>query len=417
MVEPLTAIAVVAGQYGARELVGALAGNTELAGLAGEMLGALAASEDRLSMQLTEIENRLAGIEQRLDRVLEQRYENALMIGVRCLQDAVASSGREDRLAELEQARQEFRIAAAAASSPLRRALAERYLVLCALALGRRDAAAAALTHAITAMTAAALDVAEQVHTTTMPVAGRAFGTNRFGFYRDRAHDAQIAEELERIRHGAREAAAMIAHLFSETSALRLGFDQPAFAPIRAVFAQLPLTMPGGAAGTTVRDVLRQWGLPIEQLTYDAMVLEASSMVWAVEEPASTQIHLGALTVRWPEFDPQPVRAMLSSTDPEYRYGWSNLVTGEQPPDSARHVVDVLSGLEVEADPALARDIPVRVCTPMSDLESTRPTATLGAGDRKVRTRDKLTVMADEHGTLLEPIEAHLGPFLITRRR
>ncbi|HWD05423.1 MAG TPA: hypothetical protein VG674_23525 [Amycolatopsis sp.] len=139
--EPLTAIAAIAAKYGASQLVRALTGNDGLSGLASELLGALVASEDRLSEQL-------AGIGRQLEELLDQRYTVALAAGQRALRDASTAPEPSSRAAEMARARDLFREAAAAASAkaPLQIAVAERYVALCSLAAGRPDAVPAALS-------------------------------------------------------------------------------------------------------------------------------------------------------------------------------------------------------------------------------------------------------------------------------
>ncbi|MEU0797484.1 hypothetical protein ABZ342_46100 [Amycolatopsis sp. NPDC005961] len=130
--EPLTAITMIAAKYGISGLIGALTGNQELGSLSAELVGALSASEDRLAEKLT-------GIESRLDEVLEQRYAAAIGAGQRTLLDAGATVDPRVRADELVRARDLFRDASASARSPLQIAVAERYLVLCAIALGRTE--------------------------------------------------------------------------------------------------------------------------------------------------------------------------------------------------------------------------------------------------------------------------------------
>ncbi|SEP38242.1 hypothetical protein [Amycolatopsis saalfeldensis] len=136
--EPLTAVAMIATKYGVSALIGALSGNQDLSGLASELVGTLVASEDRLG-------ERLGTIGRQLEEVLEQRYSTAIAAGQRTLLDAAATPDPLVRSAELTRARDLFRDAAASARTPLQVAVAERYVVLCAIALGREDAARTAL--------------------------------------------------------------------------------------------------------------------------------------------------------------------------------------------------------------------------------------------------------------------------------
>jgi hypothetical protein len=134
----LTAITLIATKYGVAALIGALSGNKDLGGLASELVGTLVASEDRLGEQL-------GTIGRQLEEVLEQRYSTAIAAGQRTLLDAATAPDPSVRNAELTRARDLFRDAAASARAPLQVAVAERYMVLCAIALGRQDAARTAL--------------------------------------------------------------------------------------------------------------------------------------------------------------------------------------------------------------------------------------------------------------------------------
>ncbi|MEU8981383.1 hypothetical protein [Streptomyces sp. NPDC048309] len=135
--EPVTVTTLLA-QYGVRQLVGALGGNPALGDLAAQLFGVVLASENRWSEQL-------AGIERRLDEVLEQRYSTAVGSGLRTLVDAGAATSPQVRQDELHRARAFFTEAVGSARSHLQTALAERYMLLCALALGRDEAAGTAL--------------------------------------------------------------------------------------------------------------------------------------------------------------------------------------------------------------------------------------------------------------------------------
>jgi hypothetical protein len=137
-VEPLTAITLIATKYGVSALIGALSGNKDFGGLASELVGTLVASEDRLGEQL-------GTIGRQLEEVLEQRYSTAIAAGQRTLLDAGTAPDPSVRSAELTRARDLFRDAAASARAPLQVAVAERYVTLCAIALGRQDAARTAL--------------------------------------------------------------------------------------------------------------------------------------------------------------------------------------------------------------------------------------------------------------------------------
>jgi hypothetical protein len=151
-VEPITAVAAIAAKHGIRKLVDALTGNQGIGDLAAELFESQLASEDRL-------DRRLAAIEHRFDDVLEQPYTTAVRTGLRTLSDANTATTAQAREDEFMRARDLFREASAAARSALQVAVAERYVVLCALALGRPDAAGNALRrlerNALTALLAA----------------------------------------------------------------------------------------------------------------------------------------------------------------------------------------------------------------------------------------------------------------------
>jgi hypothetical protein len=136
-VEPLTALLVIAASYGTRELVKILGGSAELSSLTGELVKSLAETESR-------IDERLAGIELKLDELLEQRYKVALRSGVRYLLDAIPA-GAADKVRDLDRARDNFIEARSAAQSSLQEAVAERYLLLCLVGLRRTELVAEAV--------------------------------------------------------------------------------------------------------------------------------------------------------------------------------------------------------------------------------------------------------------------------------
>jgi hypothetical protein len=149
-VEPISALLVIAGSYGAKAVVKLLTGQDELGALSSELVRALAASESR-------IDERLDRIESGLDELLEQSYTVALRRGVRFLLDATGSRGAT-RQHDLDRARDAFVEATAAARSPLQQAVAERYLLLTLLGLARRDAVPASLARVEEYATANAFD-------------------------------------------------------------------------------------------------------------------------------------------------------------------------------------------------------------------------------------------------------------------
>ena len=149
-VEPISALLVIAGSHGAVALVKSLTGVDELGQLSGELVQALTASESR-------IDERLDRIESGLDELLEQSYGVAVRRGVRYLLDATGSDGTV-RERDLDRARDAFVEATAAARSPLQQGVAERYLLLTLLGLGRQDAVPASVARVEEYTTASAFD-------------------------------------------------------------------------------------------------------------------------------------------------------------------------------------------------------------------------------------------------------------------
>ena len=137
LVEPLTALLMVAASYGASALVKSLGGGPELSSLSGDLVKALTETESR-------IDERLAAIELKLDELLEQRYSVAIRTGVRFLLDAVQAAA-PSRTHDLNRARDSFIEAQSAARSSLQEAVAERYLLLCLFGLQRSELVAQAV--------------------------------------------------------------------------------------------------------------------------------------------------------------------------------------------------------------------------------------------------------------------------------
>lgn len=209
--EPLTAITVLASKYGISKLVGALTGRPDLGGLASEIFGALSASESRLG-------ERLAVIERQLDDVLEQRYTTAVGSGLRTLLDAGTAANAAVRQDELLRARDLFREAVAAARSPLQAALAERYLLLCAIALGRDDAARNALAHLNRAATESMLESSETGANSWVQAERQDERSGLFGGWRKR--EDRITEQAASISQAAAEAADLAGQLLCESGVL-----------------------------------------------------------------------------------------------------------------------------------------------------------------------------------------------------
>ncbi|WP_433176669.1 hypothetical protein [Actinoallomurus sp. CA-150999] len=222
--EALTAVTVLVGKYGVQRLVGSLTGRQGLGDLASELFGTLAASEDRLTERLAGIEQQLSGIERRLDEVLDQRYQVSLALGLRGLLDAGAAHDPLVRAEELTSARERFREAAVSARSSLQTAVAERYVLLCAIALGRPDAAKTAWTQLNGAVTATALDLCTAF--------GEAHGKaalrlEQEGVSKNRRYWKRVEDEATQARDGVMEAVGLVKSLLVESGVLGQLLGQP----------------------------------------------------------------------------------------------------------------------------------------------------------------------------------------------
>jgi len=210
-VEPLTVITLIASKYGVSRLVGALTGEQDLGGLAAEVVGALAESESRLA-------ERLAGIEQLLDEVLEQRYATAVTTGLRTLVDAGTASDPEERREELLRARDLFREASSSARSKIQEALAERYTLLCSMSLGRIDAARNALRRLNGAATDAPIEAAgTSMRTWSLAEAHVELQGSSGG---RTGREEQVSEQFAFIATAAREAGDLAGKLLQEALVL-----------------------------------------------------------------------------------------------------------------------------------------------------------------------------------------------------
>jgi hypothetical protein len=152
---PITAVVGIAEVYGAKVLVKALGGSDEVAGVSGELVKRLTASESR-------IEDRLRGIEEALDELLAKPYGDALRKGLRYFLDASREGPSSDRKRDLKDARKAFIEASSAAQSHLQKALAERYVLLIEFAEGKKERTQTSLEQMECAATAAAFDAMER---------------------------------------------------------------------------------------------------------------------------------------------------------------------------------------------------------------------------------------------------------------
>ena len=406
--EPLTAIILLAAQYGIREVVAALTGNQEMSALAGEVFRQMSASEDRLSSHLT-------SIEVRLDQVLEQPYETAIGAGQRGLLDVVGTEDSRARREDLMQVRERFRDASAAARSPLQVAMAERYLLLCAIALGRQDAAKTALGQLNRAATTAALDVYDTMRN-AVGMAHR--GLEQRGEARGFGSGRRLDERLGEIRHGAEEAARLVENLLCEAGVVgqTLGQTQP---PSISTVSPKKLSLVGAITPST-RAAVRSGTLWYPR--------------WHIMPNGSSPVRVGAFVVTWDRLEPSgPVQLKPTFTIPSRpRPG---LLRGGGEADridvQAAHSIDVQVDVKIEVDPPLSRSVPlalgwgsVRDSAAPKDAPglyvSTHPRSrshTLPAGARLYHLKETVSTSTNPAGKITEVLSVRVGAFEMYQSR
>ena len=362
--EPLTAITLLVAQYGIRQVVAALTGNQEMSALASEVFRQLSASEDRLSSDL-------ARIEEQLHQALAQPYETAIGAGARGLLDVVATRDSPARREDLMQARERFRDATAAARSPLQRAIAERYLLLCAIALNRQDAAKTALGQLNYAATTAALEVDETVHNADR-IARRYLEdhSQARGFGRDR----RLAERAEGIRREASEAAQLVMNLLSEAALFGQTLGQPQPPAISSV--------------------------PLEQHSSTS-----EQPLWHVVPSSPGPVRIGSFVVSWDQCEP------------------SGSVWQRSPiaPGGPQYFINVQADIKIEADLPLPRPVPLKLWgsdnTPgRSFWQRLSSGGVLPEGERLRRVEATVSTRADPDGKITETSSVCVGPFKVFRR-
>jgi hypothetical protein len=292
-VEPISALLVIAGSHGAMALVKSLTGVDELGQLSGELVRALAASESR-------IDERLDRIESSLDELLEQSYSVAVRRGVRYLLDATGSRGAA-REHDLDRARDAFVEATAAARGPLQQAVAERYLLLVLLGLGRRDAVPASLArveeHAM-ANAFDALRTSEHSQEATTAMLRRGDG----GLVRLGGGDERLRQARYEVKQAALDSIGMSARLLGEMALMRppLGLPPVSAPPVQPI-------MDKGVATVRVKQIRNG----VEIRTEGEM---NGVPYWPFEAAPERPLRLGSLTVTLsPESlpaQPRPVRSI-----------------------------------------------------------------------------------------------------------
>jgi hypothetical protein len=275
---------ILAGSHGAAALAKSLTGVDEVGQLSGELVRALAASESH-------IDERLDRIETGLDELLEQAYCVALRRGVRYLLDATGSRGTT-REQDLGRARDAFVEATAAARGPLQQAVAERYLLLVLMGLGRQDAAPASLARVEEHATANAFDAlrtSEHSQDATAALLRRdntVLGRLASGDRRRRAR--------HEVKRAALDSIGMSARLLAEMALVRRTLDLPPVSapPIEPIVddAVITVTVKQTRSGTTV--------------SVDG--LAAGRPYWALPAAPGWPLRIGSLTVT---VSPEPIPA------------------------------------------------------------------------------------------------------------
>ncbi|MFD0742047.1 hypothetical protein ACFQ1L_09310 [Phytohabitans flavus] len=395
--EALTAVVLLVGRYGVQELVGALTGKAELGRLASELFGALAESENRISDRLAQVEQRLSGIEDRLDEVLGQRYQAALNAGMRSLLDAAAEVDPQRRAEEFAIARGRFQEATAAARSLLETAVAERYLMLCAIALGRPMAAKVAWDRINGQVTTAAIDLGNAfrnaISASEMRLEERGEAPPQPNLRRppdkDRKHNRyqeRLDAEAARIRADIADAAPLVERLLTEAGVLGQAIGQPPPAQIRLRITDADATKTPPQRAVSWRG--SEWPSPGQ-----SRPITFPSFTWVVA-PTAASTRFGALIATWKRFE------ILA--DDEARPGTLSYLQ-EPPYRPTTHIRNARVDITVEADPALPR--PLSIWQPgasgarVGRRSDERPRRhKLASGDRRYELSEVVAVPVDEHG-------------------
>lgn len=315
--EPISALLVIAGSHGAAALVKSLTGVDELGQLSGELVRALTASESR-------IDERLDRIESSLDDLLDQSYGVAVRRGLRYLLDATGSRG-EARAHDLDRARDAFVEATAAARGPLQQAVAERYLLLVLLGLGRRDAVPASLARVEEYATANAFDAlrtSELSQDATAALLRREGGAGSGRVGEDRLRQAR-----KEVKRAAVDSIGMTARLLAEMALMRpaLGLPEVSAPPVEPIVDELVMTT---TVDATARD--NRTSLAVSSKGESTGVA-----YWTFTATPGRPLRLGSLTVT---VSPEPAPA-----------GWqAGVVSAALVGSPRRRTVPVLGSARVE---------------------------------------------------------------------
>lgn len=301
--EPFTVLLAIGGARGVGILVKALSGSSELGELSSELFQALTESESR-------VDERLSRIEGLLEEVSKQPYDVALGEGVRYLMNAFAASER--RATELELARQRFITAtSAAARFPLRRAIAERYLMLCLFALDRLDQVPMSIRQMEAAATAAAFDSAF----TDAVIAERDWKTaakllNRRDAEAGRSGSQGRADPAA-IRKAAIEGIAICGRLLGEAALLAPALGLPARAALPEDSGAVPMRVPVPP---------RESGG--QQLIYTV----TENPYWAFEARAGEALRVGSLSVTFAPVDDSEPATHRAARLPPAQAQWRSYI-------------------------------------------------------------------------------------------
>lgn len=354
--EPFTALALAAAKDGAQ-------------GLVSKLVRALTQKESGVERRLAAIELRLAGLEDRMDKQLEQRHVTAMGVGRRALEDAATTSDSTLRQDELVVARDQFREAAASAQTSLQVASAERLLMLCSFALQQRHAARNAWLR-LNAATTTALVEAAQVYRNKAQLAQERYDlAKRAG--RKLPYNALFLEEQSVIRDAnektelamqfLRDADAVAVELGEAAPKLRLN-DDAAYWPTMPLYGQWPATL---AATPTHR--------------------------WLVEPDGNSPVRVGVFSVHWNTFTVTPV----SPANPNRTTALTRWLRYNGP----RSIIEI--DVLIHVDPPLTRPIDVALWVrdaehvPDNEFHAAALQQTIAEGTEECRLSGKFQVRTD----------------------
>ncbi|MEV0952526.1 hypothetical protein [Promicromonospora sp. NPDC050249] len=350
--EPLSALALMVAQVGARRLVGALAGD-DAGGLAAGVLGLLS--------QVEQSQSRLISLEQQMNAVLEQRYTVSLNNGTRLLkQSAMPGQAAAERSTDLDNAASSLMDAAHAARSPVQAAIAERQLLLVELKRGNIPKARAAWQnldlHVGEAITRNHVRHEHPAEESRQRIADGEFGRIT-QLERFQTPDPRWFRAWDAVRRDARTAASELAALLADavSGAELVGIDN-GLSSMRSRFPRVPRGLSFG---------------PPER-TYGPVVLASSSTI-ALDVPLDEAVTVGGIEAR--------LRGILS--------------TGARPLDATGHLHELRA--EVTAATERVEPIEVWVQADVTDLSDAQGSRNGFIEPRSVRPGEAFTVTSSYH--------------------